>query len=160
MSRKLLSSDRPAARRALQEALYAGAGRDDGRRSALNPRRLASLVASALDETGEDTIVPGGSIDFDAIGEDANATTLAKYPRPAPKASVSDEPSSRIRSPVSSEYPRRSRGGVSRTGPIRPSDASALARSTAADPPSRVRPPQTIQLGAAASTRLRGISTS
>jgi aarF domain-containing kinase len=79
VSRKLLSSDRPAARRALQEALYAGAGRDDGSRRALSPRRLASLVSSALDETGEDTIVKGGSIDFDAIGEDANATTLAKY---------------------------------------------------------------------------------
>merc|ERR1719311_1955009 len=34
VSRKLLSSDRPAARRALQEALYAGAGRDDGSRRA------------------------------------------------------------------------------------------------------------------------------
>ena len=79
VSRKLLSSDRPAARRALQEALYAGAGRDDGSRRALSPRRLASLVSSALDETGEDTIVKGGSIDFDAIGEDANSTTLAKY---------------------------------------------------------------------------------
>jgi predicted unusual protein kinase regulating ubiquinone biosynthesis (AarF/ABC1/UbiB family) len=40
VSRKLLSSDRPAARRALQEALYAGAG------ATLNPRRLASLAAS------------------------------------------------------------------------------------------------------------------
>ena len=79
VSRKLLVPDRPAARRALQEALYAGAGRDDGSRRALSPRRLASLVSSALDETGEDTIVKGGSIDFDAIGEDANATTLAKY---------------------------------------------------------------------------------
>lgn len=79
VSRKLLSSDRPAARRALQEALYAGAGRDDGSRRALSPRRLASLVSSALDETGEDTVVKGGAIDFDAIGDDANATTLAKY---------------------------------------------------------------------------------
>ena len=33
--------DRPAARRALQEALYAGAGRDDGSRKRPQPRRLA-----------------------------------------------------------------------------------------------------------------------
>jgi predicted unusual protein kinase regulating ubiquinone biosynthesis (AarF/ABC1/UbiB family) len=79
VSRKLLSSDRPALRRALQEALYAGAGRDDGTRASLNPRRLASLVTSALDATGEDTIVPGGAIDLDAIGEDMDAATLAKY---------------------------------------------------------------------------------
>merc|ERR1719174_3036607 len=76
VSRKLLSSDRPALRRALQEALYAGAGRDDGTRASLNPRRLASLVTSALDATGEDTIVPGGAIDLDAIGEDMDAATL------------------------------------------------------------------------------------
>merc|ERR1719174_567145 len=79
VSRKLLSSDRPALRTALQEALYAGAGRDDGTRASLNPRRLASLVTSALDATGEDTIVTGGAIDLDAIGEDMDAATLAKY---------------------------------------------------------------------------------
>ena len=62
----------------------AGAGRDDGSRRALSPRRLASLVSSALDETGEDTIVPGGSIDFDAIAGDQFVVVLEGESAPCP----------------------------------------------------------------------------
>ena len=79
VSRKLLSSDRPALRTALQEALYAGQGSTAQNRNALNPRRLASLVTSALDATGADTVVAGGAIDLDAVGDDAKVADLAKY---------------------------------------------------------------------------------
>ncbi|KAH8075503.1 hypothetical protein JL721_1513 [Aureococcus anophagefferens] len=79
VSRKLLSSDRPALRGALQEALYAGQGSNAQHRASLNPRRLASLVTSALDATGADTVVAGGSIDLDAVGDDARVEDLAKY---------------------------------------------------------------------------------
>ena len=79
VSRKLLSSDRPALRGALQEALYSGQGSNAQHRASLNPRRLASLVTSALDATGQDTVVAGGSIDLDAVGDDAKVEDLAKY---------------------------------------------------------------------------------
>ena len=79
VSRKLLFGPARGAARFTGGALRRARAATTVLGAPLSPRRLASLVSSALDETGEDTIVKGGSIDFDAIGEDANATTLAKY---------------------------------------------------------------------------------
>ncbi|KAJ1460295.1 ABC1 family-domain-containing protein [Pelagophyceae sp. CCMP2097] len=73
VSRKLLSSDRPALRSALREALYG----DDAKASKkLDLTRLVALVSSALNEKRDDG-VERAFIDLDAYA--ANATQLAKY---------------------------------------------------------------------------------
>ncbi|KAH8079110.1 hypothetical protein JL720_9367 [Aureococcus anophagefferens] len=64
---------------ALIQAAYPLRGSNAQHRASLNPRRLASLVTSALDATGADTVAAGGSIDLDAVGDDARVEDLAKY---------------------------------------------------------------------------------